>query len=265
MVDLHSHMLHALDDGSRDLETSVLMARMAVDDGITHTVCTPHASSEYLFDEALIASRLQEFRAALDAAAIPLVVATGCDFHLSYDNLQDALANPRRYTLNQTDYLLIELPDQGIPLNLKDTLYQMSLAGLIPILTHPERNSTLQRRPDMLADWLRQGLLVQITANSITGGMGKQAQAMSRQLLRDRWVNFIATDAHGLKSRPPLMRPAYDAVANDCGADYADLLCVENPTCVFNGQPLPPQEPALNLFETYDSKLMPWWRRLFSK
>jgi len=261
MVDLHHHLLFGLDDGPPDLETSLAMARLAAADGITHIVCTPHASSRYTFAPELIAERLSTLRAALAAESVPLTLASGCDFHLSYDNIKDAIANPRKYTINATDYLLIELPDHGLSTSLEEIFYQLRLAGLCLILTHPERNPTLQRDHARLAGWVREGMLVQITTSSILGKMGETARKMSHNLLANRWVHFLATDAHNLTTRPSLMSEARDIVATRYGQPYADRLCTENPTAVFAGKPLPEQdEPIYD-----DTKDAPWWKKLFIK
>jgi len=264
MVDLHHHLLPSLDDGSPDLDTSIAMARMAANDGITHVVCTPHASSHWTFDPAVNAERIAELRSALAAESIPLILGSGCDFHLSFDNIQDAHAHPTRYTINQKNYLLVELPDFAIARGMGETIYELQLAGMTPILTHPERNPTLQREPDQLTDWLRNGLLVQVTTGSVLGNMGKEAERMAHQLLANRWVHFLATDAHNTTSRPPFMREAHDYVAKKHGAEYARLLCTTNPTAAFHGNSLPEQVPPLNLFDDTDDDLdLPWWKRLF--
>jgi protein-tyrosine phosphatase len=241
------------------------MARMAASDGITHVVATPHASATWHFDPPLIAARLATLRSALDEQSIPLTLASGCDFHLSYENVQDAIANPRRYTLNSTEYLLIELPDFGLSPNLAETFYELRLAGMVPILTHPERNPTLQRDPSRLANWIRNGMLIQITTSSILGRMGRTAQRVSHQLLDNRWVNFLATDAHNLESRPPLMREARDLVSKKYGSAYADLLTLHNPSAVFEGRVLPEQAPPLRVFDDEDLIGLPWWKRLFGR
>jgi len=264
MIDIHHHLLFGLDDGPPDLETSVAMAKMAVEDGITHVVCTPHASGMFVYDPPRIAEHLAALRESLAAESVPLTLGLGCDFHLSYDNIQEALAQPTKYAINGTVYLLVELPDFGLPHTLTDTFYQMQLAGITPILTHPERNPTLQKDTARLIAWLRNGLLVQVTTSSILGQMGKEAERMSHRLLSDRWVHFLATDAHNLTTRPPIMRPAYDAVAKRYGATYADLLCIDNPRAVFNGEPLGPQEEPRNLFEDNEEKKS-WWKRLLRR
>jgi len=263
MVDIHHHLLPGLDDGSPNLETSVAMARMAWEDGITHVVATPHASGSWEFNPGENAAKLSTLRETLAEESIPLAVATGCDFHLSYDNIKDAVANPRKYTVNATQYLLVELPDVGLSPHLGEILFELRVAGMVPILTHPERNPTLQRDFKRLEAWMRDGLLVQVTANSVLGQMGKAAEQMAHKLLADRWVHFLATDAHNLERRPPKMRAACELVAKRYGADYAELLCTGNPTAVFEDKPLPDQPEPLNLFDDYEAIDLPWWKRLF--
>lgn len=265
MFDVHHHLLPGLDDGSPDLETSVAMAKAAVADGISHVVCTPHASSRYAFEPDLVAERLAQLREALAAESVPLTLGSGCDFHLSYDNVQDALVNTRKYTINNAEYLLIELHDYAISPNLGETLYELRVAGMTPILTHPERNPMLQRDPSRLDDWMRDGLLLQVTAASVLGHMGKQAERMAHKLLADRWAHFLATDAHNLTHRPPHMAEARAWVAKRHGAEYADRLAVHNPKAVFEGQPLGPQDDPLHLYDEDDSVGAPWWKRIFKK
>ena len=261
MVDLHHHLLPGLDDGSPNLETSVEMARIAEAEGITHVVCTPHASSRYPFDARRNAEGLAALRAALQNAGIQLQLGLGCDFHISYDNVQDALANPSHYSINGFEYLLIELPDFSISPNLQETLYELRLQGLTPILTHPERNPTLQRDPDRLLPWLRDGLLCQVTAGSVLGHMGKEAERLARRMLKNRWAHFLATDAHNTTSRAPRMREAADLVAKRHGPEYAEQICRSNPLAVFEGRPL--VEYRMLGLDTEDEEQAPgWWQRL---
>ena len=262
MVDLHHHLLPGLDDGSPDMATSLEMARMAVADGITHVVCTPHASDRYSFDPERVFLLAEELRTALEQAGIPLKIGLGCDFHLNYDNIQDALANPTRYSINGQEYLLIELPDYSLSPGLKETFYELRRAGLTPILTHPERNPVLQRDPQKMLPWLRDGLLTQITAGSVTGNMGRSAQRLAERMLANRWAHFIATDAHDPKRRPPQMRKAREVISKQHGMLYADLLCRDNPMAVFRGQSLGEQEEGVALFDPRPFKER-WWQRFF--
>ena len=262
MVDIHHHLLFGLDDGSNSLDTSVAMARMAVADGITHVVCTPHANGVYAFNPRVNAAKTDELRARLAEEGIALTLGSGCDFHLSFDNVTQAKADPARFSINGLGYLLVEVPDYGLPPGLTETFYELQLAGLTPILTHPERNPTLQRDPERMKDWLRGGLLIQVTADSITGHKGKHAQRMAHELLEKRWVHFLATDAHNTASRPPRMKQAHDLVAGKYGASYAHALCLTHPLAVFLGKQFSVEEEPHDLFD--EVKEPNWWQRVTS-
>jgi protein-tyrosine phosphatase len=260
MIDIHHHLLWNLDDGASSRETSVEMARIAVADGITHVVCTPHANGQYTYDPELIAEKIGELQRLLDSEKIALKLGRGCDFHMSYENIQDAKLEPSRFSINGFGYLLVEIPDYGVPRGLTEIFYQLQLSGLTPILTHPERNPTLQSDQARIVDWLRGGVLIQVTAGSVVGRMGKHAEKMAHELLANRWVHFLATDAHNTTSRPPKMHEAFELVAKKYGPEYARMLCVSNPLAVFMGKPMPPQAEPLHLYEDRTQKS--WWERL---
>lgn len=246
MIDIHHHLLFGLDDGSPDIETSLEMADVAAKDGITHIVCTPHANHRYHFDPAVNAERIEQLRQQLNGK---ITLGLGCDFHLSYDNIEDALQNKTKYTINQKDYLLVEFADLLIPQGITETFYEMKIAALHPIITHPERNHTIQRQPNRMVDWLRTGCLVQVTASSLTGRFGRTAQAMAFKFLDKNWVHFIATDAHNLTSRPAIMSEAYKVIENKYGKETAERLCVTNPKAAFEGEEFPSQPEPIGLYE----------------
>jgi protein-tyrosine phosphatase len=238
MIDIHHHLLFGLDDGPTNIEISLAMVEMAAGDGITHIVCTPHANARWAFNPEVNRQKLEELTSRLKSN---ITLGLGCDFHLSYDNIEDALKNRDRYTINGKQYLLVEFADLMIPTSINDSFYEMTVAGLMPIITHPERNFTIQRHPERMKDWLREGCLVQVTASSLTGRFGRTAQAMAMQFLENDWVHFIATDAHNVESRPPRLREAYEIVAKRFGAETAKRLCVDNPRAAFYGEELSPQ------------------------
>ncbi|RXH56306.1 tyrosine-protein phosphatase [Granulicella sibirica] len=246
------------------METSVAMAKMAAADGITHIACSPHANGKYSYDLARNEELANDLRGRLARAGVALTIGVGCDFHLSYDNIQAALADTKKYTINGHGYLLVELPDYGLPRGLTETFYQLRLAGMTPILTHPERNPTLQQEMDRIVDWLRGGLLVQVTTNSVTGGMGRKAERAAHDLLAKKWVHFLATDAHNTTSRPPKMSEARRMVEKKYGVEYAQALCVDNPLAVFEGRPLPEQDEAEDLYED-KKKDKGWVARLLGR
>jgi protein-tyrosine phosphatase len=251
MIDIHHHLLFGIDDGSKTLEQSVAMVEMACADGITHIVATPHANHNYPYNRERNEGLLQQIRDALPSdVAAKMTLGLGCDFHLNFENTEDARTHKTRYTINETEYLLIELPDIGIPNTMDTILYNMRVDGITPILTHPERNATLQRTPEKLTEWVANGLLLQVTAGSATGHFGKTAEDFAWQLLNKQWVHFLATDAHDLERRPPKMSFAYTLIEERLGKPTADRLCISNPSAVFEGKPFPEQPPTLGLSNT---------------
>jgi len=236
MVDIHCHILPGLDDGAQDMEISLQMAESAIAEGITHVIGTPHANSNYAFIPELIRERTNELQSRLDGR---LTLATGCDFHLSYDNLLDIRDNLHKYTLNQKKYLLVEFADYSIPPTIDQNLHQLHLAGLWPIVTHPERNPLIRANPEKLLQWLQQGCYIQVTAQSFLGRFGPGAQETAEMLLGHNCIHFVASDAHNVTSRPLKLREAYTRVTELRDQKVAEALFTANPRAAFNGEPLP--------------------------
>jgi protein-tyrosine phosphatase len=236
MVDIHCHLLPGLDDGPGSFEESVAMAEMAIGDGITHVVATPHASSMYRFDPEAVKRLRSELQ---EKVGDRLQLATGCDFHLSFENLQDLPSNTAKYTINQKSYLLVEFADFSIPPSMDDTLHQLQLLGLSVIITHPERNRLICGHQERLRRWLHLGCYVQVTAQSLLGEFGGRAQKYALQWLDEDMVHFVASDAHSTKGRPLQLRRTYDAVSERRGEEIAQALFQDNPLAAFEGRPLP--------------------------
>jgi protein-tyrosine phosphatase len=236
MVDIHCHILPGLDDGAASPEIAFEMAEAAIADGITRVVGTPHANGEFAFRPELVQQLRDELQSMVGDR---LVLGTGCDFHLSFENLQDAYQNPRKYSINQKQYLLVEFGDFAIPPAMDDALHRLQLAGVSPIITHPERNNLLRAKPERLYGWLHQGCYVQVTAGSLLGRFGPGAAQWVERWLKEDRIHFFASDAHNLTGRPLRMREAYEKVAKLRGEEVAKALFVDNPTAAFEGRPLP--------------------------
>ena len=208
------------------------MIRMAAAHGTTALVATPHASPDYRFEPELIAQRLEELRTGCGDA---LELYSGCDFHLSFDNIEDALANPNKYTINHKNYLLVEFSDLLIFKNTSEIFARLAGAGMIPVITHPERNGLLRLRLEEIAAWVDSGVCVQVTAQSLTGEFGQRARGFSQRLLDRGLVHFIASDGHDCERRPPCMDAARDWLARNYGAVAAETLSAINPQAAVTG------------------------------
>ncbi len=236
MVDIHCHLLPGLDDGAESIAMSLKMAEMAIADGITHVIATPHASNAFSFAPGAVRARRDELQSLLGPR---LTLATGSDFHMSFENLAALRADPKQFTLNETSYLLIEFDDFAIPPSVEHTLHELHLLGLRPIITHPERNALIRSQWHRFFGWLRQGCLVQVTAQSLTGGFGRRAQRAAEFLLDSNAIHFIASDAHNDTSRPLRLKPALDLLAQERGKELASALLEKNPRAVLEGRDLP--------------------------
>jgi len=212
------------------------MCRMAAEDGITHMVATPHANDRYTYDRVYLADLLGQLRERVGPTP---ELSLGCDFHLSYENLEHALDQPQNYTIGETNYLLVELSDYSIPARLADCFRRLGDRGLTPVLTHPERNPILQRTPQRVLEYAEMGCLIQVTASALTGFWGERPEIIARWLLDRSAVHILASDAHDARRRVPNLSEARTVAAGIVGTEYAEALVEGNPGAVVRGLPIP--------------------------
>lgn len=233
MIDIHSHILPGVDDGSPDIETSLEMLRMAAKSGTTDIVATPHNNLEFEYSEAIIANVFADL--SQKAAGI-INLHLGCDFHLSVENVQDALENPGKYTINGRGYLMVELPELTSLMGMRNVLNRLLGTRIVPVITHPERNPSIQGNIKELEGWVRDGCLMQVTGQSITGRFGNRAQRFAESLLQADLVHFVASDAHNVNDRVPVLTDSFKVVKQRYGTERAETLFIYNPAAALVGE-----------------------------
>ncbi len=236
LVDIHSHILPEVDDGPKSWDISVAMCRAAAADGITHIVATPHANDRYHYDREYLqglVAHLQELVG--DSPKLSL----GCDFHLSYDNMQDVLSSPARYAIEGSRYMLVELSNYSVPSQTTDCFLKLGDVGITAVITHPERNPILRESPQRVLEWAEQGCVIQITGSALTGFWGERTRRAAEWFLEHQAAHVLATDAHDTQKRVPILSAGREAAAEICGEDVADALVEGNPRAIVESQPLP--------------------------
>ena len=236
MIDIHSHILPEVDDGPKSWDVCAAMCRMAASDGITHMVATPHANDRYHYDREYLKGLVAHLQALIGDS---LKISLGCDFHLSYDNVQDALAHPDRYVIDNTRYLLVEFSNYSIPQQITESFTKLGDCGITVIVTHPERNPILRENPQRILEWAEQGCVIQVTGSALTGFWGDRTRRAAFWLLERQAVHVLATDAHDTEKRVPILSTARDAATEICGDEIAEALVESNPRAIVENQPLP--------------------------
>jgi protein-tyrosine phosphatase len=240
MIDLHSHILPALDDGAPDTSTALDMARMAVDDGIEVMACTPHMLPGVYDTEAIrIRQRVVLLKERLTESGINLSLVVGSDAHIRPDFVS-ALRDGRILTLNDSRFVLVEPPHSVMPRRLDDLFFQILISGYVPILTHPERLSWLATNIGIVEEMVHWGVLLQVTAGSLCGDFGRNAKYWSQRLLAQGLVHLIATDAHNITSRPPRLARARKLAEAEVGEVEATKIFVTRPQQILDDLPSGP-------------------------
>jgi protein-tyrosine phosphatase len=238
-VDIHCHILPALDDGPSGWEQSLAMAEMAAADGFAAIVATTHQLGNYAKNSAaIIRSHVSQFQFLLRQRGIALNVLPGADVRIDPD-LPGKIKSDQVLTLaDRRKHVLLELPHE-VYISLDPLLAALRTAGLTGILSHPERNQGILNQPNVLFKLAEQGCLFQVTAGSLLGMFGAKIQKLSESMIEQGLVDFIATDAHGTNSRVPILSSAFDRVVELANCDVAVNLFCHNPSCVAAGMPVP--------------------------
>lgn len=235
-VDIHCHLVPGIDDGAKSWDESLAMAEMASADGIEKIIVTPHQLGTYAHNTGdEIRRRTAELQAQLDANNIPLQVLPGADVRID-DGMIQGLRNGQVVTLGDHGlHVLLELPHE-MYFALEPVLDDLEQAGMVGILSHPERNQGLLKQPRLIESLVDYGCLMQVTAGSLMGTFGPRSQQMAEWMLEEGLVDFLATDAHSPRARRPLIQRAFARAAEFVGEETAIDLCCRNPAAVSEGR-----------------------------
>ncbi|WP_407856503.1 tyrosine-protein phosphatase [Enterococcus hailinensis] len=210
MIDLHSHILPGVDDGASTLEDSLAMARKAVDQGITHLMCTPHHNNGKFNNPASeVIPAVDQLQLELDQRGIELTLLEGQEIRLTEYLLSEIEQGEILFTDLNNTYLLIEFPTNEIPEYAEQLFYRLLSQGHTPVIVHPERNAGFRADLNRLIPFLEMGVLTQLTAPSIVGIFGKEIKKTARQMLEHGMLYMVASDAHNLKQRSFYLKEAY--------------------------------------------------------
>ena len=234
MIDLHCHMLPGIDDGARNLDMALEMARLAVADGITVTACTPHIYPG-LFENTVegIREAVDGFRVELERADIPLQITYGADIQITPE-LVAGLNAGSLPTINQSRYFLFEPPHHVAPPGMLDLLHNVIATGYVPVITHPERLSYIEEHYDQFIQAVQMGAWIQLTGGALLGRFGGRVQKLSQRFLADGATHLLASDGHNLKNRTPELSEARAAAAIIVGEEEANRLVQERPRAILD-------------------------------
>jgi protein-tyrosine phosphatase len=240
MIDLHSHVVPAVDDGAASMTEAIKMLRMAESDGIETIVATPHVFSSHDLekDPELIFRKVEIFLKEVGQSNLKIRVLPGAEVFFTTNLLQYFKEYQCLLTLNASDYFLLEFPFDFIFPGIKEFIYRVLMEGWIPIIAHAERNQLIQRKPEILYEMVKLGVLAQINAGSLKGDFGEVVQATAFQLLHYNLVHVIASDAHSPKFRVPRLSFVPDLL-RDAGVEEPELLIQEIPRAIIDNRGIP--------------------------
>lgn len=240
MIDIHAHIIPGVDDGSQDIGTSILMAEMAAESGVSAIIATPHSNQRGAFENHVsdgLLRRMDGFRNEIAKESIDLDIAFGMEIFCTAD-VPRLLREKKLLTLNDSRYVLVEFNFGMDASRMERMLYSILDSGFVPIIAHPERYYNLQGQLELVADWMQEGIGVQINKGSIFGHFGRDARAFAYAMLRYGLVTCIASDAHGAESRTTDMTDIYDFLMTEFSVIEAERLLTENPMRIFSNKPL---------------------------
>lgn len=224
MIDLHCHILPGIDDGAKTMDDSLAMARVAVAEGITHILVTPHyKNGRWTNEKEVILQGVAAVQKELDERNISLTLFPGQEVRIVGELMEDIIENKIQFIDEANQYLMIEFPTATVPAFTDSLFFELQKSGVTPIIVHPERNHEILNDPTKLLDLVEKGALAQLTAGSYVGSFGKKIQKFSKQLIEANLVHFIASDAHNITTRTFYMKEAYQKLEKEFGKEKVSV------------------------------------------
>ena len=238
MIDIHSHILPAVDDGAHTLEESLEMCRMSNADGIRVIVATPHAHDHVheTHEPAFLRQKVDALNAQLQGKPR---IELGCELRFTHDVVRHICVSKSAPTLAGGSYVLVEFPHAVVPAGSERALFELLSNQIRPIIAHPERNMMLMHQPERFYELVEGGALGQADTGSFTGQFGSQVQKAAHIMLENGLLHFVASDCHNTRNRLPGMSKAAALIADLVGEDYAAAMTEGNPQAVIDNKPIP--------------------------
>lgn len=243
MIDIHSHILPGVDDGAQGIEESIKMAKLYIENGINKVIVTPHyiegAGSTNFAENKVV---LEKLKKVFKEEGLDLELYIGNEIYVTPDTLNHVMEK-RAATLNETRYVLIELPMYDIPRYMENIIYELCLKGYVPIIAHPERNIRIQENPNILYGFIIGGALAQINLPSLEGRYGEASKETGELLLRHNMIHFIGTDAHSPRVRSPRIGKSLSIVKDIVDEEVFKEITYSNGQAVLEDKLLLVREP----------------------
>lgn len=244
MIDLHSHLLPDIDDGSASMRASLRMAREAVAEGIDVMLMTPHhMNGQYDNSKADVVALTENFQSMLDQEGIPLQVFPSQEVRINGELIEALAADEILFADEGNRFLLLEFPDDDVPTYSTDMIFNLMQRGITVQIAHPERNTKLMAQPEILYQFVERGAIAQITASSYVGVFGKKVQRFAEAIVSHNLGHVFVSDVHDLPNRTYNMQAAFDKLRKKQGAEVSDLFAL-NSEAIIDGRPIQRLLPA---------------------
>ncbi len=228
MIDFHSHIIHGIDDGAKNLDMSLEMLKIADSEGVEYICATPHyITEEYEISQDEYVEKLDRLILASREKNLNVKILSGLEIYV-HPNLPKLYKEKKIWGINDSEYLLIELPMGQFPMYTEDVFYELMLLGAKPILAHPERNLKIMKNHDLIVNLIKQGVLMQINSGSLLGDYGKEVKKTAEEFVKRNMIHILGSDGHNITSRKTRLKEAYTIVKDKNEAMYDWILQNQN-------------------------------------